>query len=123
MAHFAELDENNIVVNVYTVSNDVLDENDEEGSGIEFLTSWSGGITRWKQTSYNATIRKNYAGIGYSYEEDLDAFLPPKPFSSWILDEDKGQWLPPIPRPNDGLIYFWNENDQDWEAYVEQSEA
>lgn len=123
MAHFAELDENNLVLNVYTVANDALDPENEEASGIEFLTSWSGGITRWKQTSYNGTIRKNYAGIGYFYDEDLDAFIPPKPYPSWILDENLAQWIPPKPRPDDDLIYFWNESDQEWEVYVSEPEA
>lgn len=78
MAHFAKLDENNMVLEVHVVSNDALDSNDEENSGIEFLTNWSGGYTNWKQTSYNAKIRKNYAGINFQYDKDRDAFIPPK---------------------------------------------
>jgi hypothetical protein len=78
MAHFAKLDENNYVTEIHVVANEVLDLQNEETTGIEFLTEWSGGYTNWKQTSYNSKIRKNYAGIGYFYDEDLDAFIPPK---------------------------------------------
>lgn len=68
-------------------------------------------------------FRKNYAGIGYHYDGNRDAFIPAKPFPSWILNEETCFWDAPIPYPNDGLMYVWNEDDQDWEAYVEQSEA
>lgn len=91
MAHFAKLDENNIVLEVNVVNNDVLTE-DEEASGIAFLTEWSGGYSNWKQTSYNGNIRKNYAGIGYTYDEERDAFIPPKPEGNWILNEETCQW-------------------------------
>ena len=91
MAHFAKLDENNIVLEVNVVNNDVLTK-DEEASGIAFLTEWSGGYTNWKQTSYNGTIRKNYAGIGYTYDEERDAFIPPKPEGNFILNEDTCLW-------------------------------
>jgi hypothetical protein len=78
MAHFAKLDENNFVLEVNVVDNDALDPLDEEGSGIAFLTEWSGGYSNWKQTSYNRNIRKNYAGIGFTYDPVRDAFIPPK---------------------------------------------
>ena len=91
MAHFAKLDENNVVLEVNVVNNDVLTK-DEEASGIAFLTEWSGGYTNWKQTSYNGTIRKNYAGIGYTYDEERDAFIPPKPEGNFILNEDTCLW-------------------------------
>lgn len=114
MAHFAKLDENNIVLEVNVVSNDVLDSSREEESGIEFLTEWSGGYINWKQTSYNGNIRKNYAGIGYTYDEARDAFIPPKPFDSWILNEETCLWEAPSPMPNDGKIYDWDESTQSW---------
>ena len=91
MAHFAKLDENNIVLEVNVVNNDVLTE-DEEASGIAFLTEWSGGYSNWKQTSYNGTFRKHYAGIGYTYDSIRDAFIPPKPEGNWILNEETCLW-------------------------------
>jgi hypothetical protein len=122
MAHFAQLDENNIVLNVYPVSNEILDLENEEESGIDFLIEWSGGYTNWKQTSYNGKIRKNYAGIGFTYDPVRDAFIPPKPFDSWLLDEELCQWIPPKARPIEGM-YFWNENDSDWVAYEGETVA
>ena len=74
----------------------------------------------WVQTSYNATIRKNYAGIGYTYDSERDAFIAPKPFDSWELDEETCQWKSPIPYPTDGLMYVWNETEQDWSAVVHE---
>jgi hypothetical protein len=79
MAHFAKLNDENKVIAVYPVNNDVLDNSNEEASGIEFLIQWSGGHINWKQTSYNGNIRYNYAGIGYSYDQDADAFIAPMP--------------------------------------------
>jgi hypothetical protein len=79
MAHFAKLNEDNIVIAVNVVNNNVLDPDNEEQSGIDFLTEWSGGYSNWKQTSYNKNIRYNYAGIGYQYDSINDAFIPPKP--------------------------------------------
>lgn len=114
MAHFAKLDDNNIVIDVNVVSNDILDPANEELSGIEFLTQWSGGYKNWKQTSYNGNIRKNYAGIGYFYDEELDAFIPPKPHQSWILNETNCQWQAPKPYPDDNQIYKWDEDLKDW---------
>lgn len=114
MAHFAKLDENNIVLEIHVVSNDVLDQNNEEISGIQFLTEWSNGYTNWKQTSYNSRIRKNYAGIGYSYDAARDAFIPPKPFNSWILNEETCLWESPIEYPTDGKYYRWNEDSTSW---------
>jgi hypothetical protein len=122
MAHFAQLDDNNIVLNVYPVSNEILDLENEEESGIDFLIKWSGGYTNWKQTSYNGKIRKNYAGIGFIYDSVRDAFIPPKPFDSWLLDEELCQWIPPKPRPLEGM-YFWNEDDLDWVAYEGETVA
>jgi hypothetical protein len=120
MAHFAQLDENNVVLNVVVVANsDTADENgiENEEIGIQFLKSVLGENTIWKQTSYNNNIRKRYAGIGYIYNETLDAFIPPKPFDSWVLNEETCLWDAPTPRPelteeqiNSNLCYIWNED-------------
>jgi hypothetical protein len=111
MAHYAFLDDNNIVTDVIAG----IDET-ELIEGIEPET-WYGNFRGQicKRTSYNATIRKNYAGIGYTYDDGLDAFLPPKPFDSWILDEETCQWLPPTPYPTDGFTYVWNESASAWQ--------
>jgi hypothetical protein len=117
MAHFAKLDENNIVLEVNVVNNNVLlDENNQESEqkGIDFLTSWSGGYSNWKQTSYNGTIRKNYAGIGYTYDVERDAFISPKPYNSWILNDDTCIWESPVTYPNDGKRYVWDEDNTNW---------
>lgn len=115
MAHFAKLDDNNVVLEVHVVANAALDAANEEASGIAFLTEWSGGYSNWKQTSYNGNSRKNYAGIGYTYDETRDAFIAPKQFNSWVLDEDTCRWEPPVPYPNDGKVYTWNESSVSWE--------
>lgn len=120
MAHFAKLDENNIVLEVNVVSNDALDPVDEENSGIAFLTEWSGGHTNWKQTSYNKQFRKNYASIGYLYDENRNAFIPPKIFNSWILDENTCMWIPPVEKPNDDKKYRWDEDSVSWQERIEQ---
>lgn len=114
MAHFAKLDDNNIVVEVHVVANAALDASNEEASGIAFLTDWSGGYTNWKQTSYNGKFRKNYAGIGYSYDPVRDAFIPPKPFDSWILNEETCNWEAPVAYPTNNKPHKWNENNQEW---------
>ena len=114
MAHFAQT-ENNIVTKVIVVSNqDIIDENGQESEqkGIDFCSNLLGGT--WKQTSYNGRIRKNYAGIGYTYNESLDAFIPPKPFNSWILVEDTCQWKAPVDMPTDGKMYSWDEDTLSW---------
>jgi hypothetical protein len=92
MGHFAKLDENNVVLEVNVVNNAVLDPANEEASGVAFLTEWSGGYSNWKQTSYNGSIRKNYAGIGYTYDEARDAFIAPKPKGNWALNEETCLW-------------------------------
>jgi hypothetical protein len=114
MAHFAKLDENNIVLEVNVVNNNSLDASNEEASGIAFLTEWSGGYSNWKQTSYNGNIRKNFASIGYKYDETLDAFIPPQPWTSWVLNKDVCRWEAPIPYPIDGKLYAWFEPNQQW---------
>jgi hypothetical protein len=117
MAHFAKLDQNNIVLEVNVVDNEhLLDANniEREELGIAFLVQWSGGYPYWKQTSYNGNIRKNYAGIGFTYDAGRDAFIPPKPYASWLLNEDTCLWGPPIPYPTDGKYYSWDEATTSW---------
>ena len=114
MAHFVRI-ENGVVVQGIVVSNqDTADEHgvEKEDIGIAFCSNLLGGT--WKQTSYNARIRKNYAGIGYTYDETLDAFVPPKPFASWLLDTDKAQWKAPVDMPSDDKRYTWNEDTLAW---------
>jgi hypothetical protein len=112
MAHFAKLDENNIVIDVNAVNNETLDLENEEASGIAFLTEWSGGHTNWKQTSYNNSFRKQYAGIGFSYNPAADVFIAPQPYSSWSLDNNF-DWQPPTPMPIEG-IWIWDEATLSW---------
>lgn len=108
MSNWAELDENNTVIRVI-----VCDNNDSNGDeGYKWLIETYGG--RWIQTSYNRNIRKNYAGEGYYYDVTRDAFIPPKLFNSWILDEDLCVWFPPINYPSDGNKYFWDEETISW---------
>lgn len=109
MAHFAEIDSNNIVIRVLVVDNSL------EHRGADFLSNDLGLGGTWIQTSYNNNIRKNYAGIGYTYDATRDAFIPPKPYESWVLNEDTCQWDAPTPYPSDGQIYRWNEELQQWE--------
>ena len=119
MAHFAEIDDNGIVQRVIVVDNkDTSDANgvEKEYIGAAFCERLFGGT--WKQTSYNANFRKHYAGIGYTYDAQRDAFIPPKPFSSWVLDEDTCQWNAPVAMPTDGM-YSWNEANQSWDAINE----
>ena len=95
MAHFAKLDENNVVLEVHCVHNNelMIDGVESEAKGVGFLVMWSGGYPFWKQTSYNGTMRKNYAGIGYTYDAQRDAFIPPKPDGNYVLDEQTCQWI------------------------------
>lgn len=115
MAHFAQLDDQNKVVQVIVVHNNELLDNgvESEAKGIEFCKSLFPN-TRWAQTSYNGNKRKNYAGIGFLYDPIRDAFIPPKPFPSWILDEATCQWGAPVPYPTDGKRYVWDEASQQW---------
>ena len=110
MAHFAQLDDNNIVTQVIVVANEELLTNgvEEEIKGILFCKSLFGGDTKWVQTSYNGTIRKNYAGIGYTYDQANDYFYAPQPYPSWTLDAD-AKWHSPVAMPTDGKMYTWNE--------------
>jgi hypothetical protein len=120
MAHFAEIDENNVVQQVIVVANkDTADANgnEVESIGVAFCQRLLGG--NWKQTSYNGNIRKNYAGIGYTYDAGIDAFVSPKPYPSWVLDEN-AQWQAPVPMPEDAgtgeppKMYSWDEETQSW---------
>lgn len=118
MAHFAELDANNIVLRVIVVNNsDILDQYgyESENIGIAFCRSLFGAETIWRQTSYNATFRKNYAGIGYRYDAALNAFIAPQPYPSWSLNTTTCQWEAPKPYPTDGKVYAWNEGLLRWE--------
>ena len=115
MAHFAEIDENNVVLRVIVGVDEPLD-------GEAIYHEMTG--TTWKKTSYNTVagqhtlggtpFRKNYAGIGYTYDAGRDAFIPPQPFPSWTLDEQTCQWISPVPFPNDGKQYFWDESTLSW---------
>lgn len=121
MAHFAKLDENNVVLEVHVVNNDDilnLPFPASEPVGIEFLKNWSGGYTNWKQTSYNNNFRYHYAGIGYQYDAQRDAFIAPKPFESWVLNEETLFWEPPVFYPTDGKTYFWDEPTTSWKEMV-----
>lgn len=121
MAHFAELDENNIVKNVIVLDNATLldlDGNEIEQKGLDFLIEHY-GHNKWVQTSINKNFRKNYAGIGYFYDQERDAFIPPKPigYDSFILDEETCIYEPPVLKPDDSQIrYYWDENEMSWVA-------
>ena len=115
MAHFAEIGLNNIVLRVLVVhNNEMLDQNgnESEAKGAEFCRSLFGGT--WVQTSYNGTIRKNYAGKDFTYDNQRDAFIPPKPFASWLLNETTCLWDAPTPMPTDGKMYKWDESTTSW---------
>ena len=112
MAHFAILDESNIVTRVEVINNAVLLDGDgveQEQLGIDFLTKLY-GIGNYKQTSYNKKIRKNYAGVGYTYDAVKDKFIKSKPYASWSLDEND-DWKAPITYPDDDKDYYWNEDN------------
>jgi len=124
MAHFAKINVNtNQVVHVSVVDNWNLvdgEGNEVESIGIAYLESVHGSDSNfiWRQTSYNNNMRKNYAGIGMTWDAGRNAFIPPKPFNSWTLNEDTCRWDPPTPMPNDGKMYSWNEETLSW---VEQT--
>ena len=117
MATYAKIGLNNKVIEVVSVhNNELLDSNgvEQEVNGIDFLTKLT-GYPVWKQTSYNNNIRKNHAGIGMTYDEDRDAFIAPKPFNSWTLNETTCQWEAPVAYPEDGERYIWNETTTSWD--------
>jgi len=116
MAHFAEIGLNNIVQQVIVVhNNELLDENgvEQESKGQQFCRNLLGGT--WIQTSYNGSFRKNFAGYGYTYDSIRDAFIPPKPFDSWLLNEDTCQWQSPTPIPDNENMYTWDEATTSWQ--------
>jgi hypothetical protein len=122
MAHFAQLDNKNNVISIEVVNNEVItdvDGNEQEQVGVDFLTQHNGGVGWYKQTSYNGTFRKNYAGIGYTYDSTRDAFIPPKPYNSWTLNEDTCQWEAPVAYPDDDNMYNWDEATTNWKEIIE----
>ena len=118
MAHFAKIGIDNTVLEVLVVNNvDCMTPQGEEREeiGVEFLKKLTGHES-WKQTSYNGTFRKRYAGHGYTYNSELDAFVPPKPYASWTLDNETAAWIPPTPMPTtEGKTYTWNESTLSWD--------
>lgn len=122
MAHFAQLDDNNIVSQVIVINDNDCQINgfQSEDVGIAFCKSLFGENTKWVQTSYNGKIRKNYAGIGFTYDKQRDAFVPPQPFLSWSLNEETCHWIAPIEYPNDGNIYDWDEQSQSWVSILKK---
>jgi hypothetical protein len=118
MAHFAQLDTNNIVTNVIVVhNNELLDQNGNEieQKGIDFCKTLFGQDTKWVQTSYNGNFRKNYASAGYTYDATNNVFYAPQPFPSWILKNTTWTWEAPVAYPTDGKKYKWNESIANWE--------
>ena len=124
MAHFAQLS-GSIVQKVIVVNNEVITSGSQEVEqlGIDFCKSIFGNDTEWKQTSYNKNFRGNFAGAGFTYDSTLDAFIPPKPYESWILNTDEYNWEAPIPLPSgsqnslpnsEGEMYYWDEVEQNW---------
>jgi hypothetical protein len=117
MASFAKLGKGNIVERVEVVSNDIATT---EQAGVDFLNNLYKSRDVWKQTSYNNNIRKNFAGVGYHYDQARDAFIAPKPFNSWILNEDTCRWEAPVAKPDDDQKYKWNETIKNWELITEE---
>ena len=121
MAHWAEIDENNLVTRV------LVGNNNDSNEGYDWLIENLGGT--WVKTSYNThggvhngggtPLRKNYAGIGYTYDADRDAFIPPQPFASWVLNEDTCLWEAPVEYPSDGKAYIWDEDGASWVELAE----
>lgn len=117
MAHFAKLDDNNVVIEVNVVNNKDINNLEfpfSESVGIKFLENWSGGYKKWRQTSYSGSFRKNFAAIGYTFDERNDGFVPPKYYDSWVLNKTTCLWEPPVLYPDDGKNYFWDEDSVSW---------
>ena len=129
MAHFAKIGLNGKVIEVQSVNNEVLHDSngvEQENIGIDFLTQLTGWAI-WRQTSYNNNFRKNFAGIGMTYDEDRDAFIPKKPYPSWVLNEETCRWEAPTPRPeltqeqiDNNNFYIWNETNQTWDLTTKE---
>mgnify|MGYP006293772649 CR=1 FL=1 len=120
MAHFAEINEINIVTQVIVINNSDVDNlpfPDSESVGIAYINTFLPGLF-WKQTSYNNNFRKRYAGIGYTYSEEYDAFIPPKPYDDWVFSVTDLEYVPPIPYPNDGGRYIWVQETHQWVPIV-----
>jgi len=118
MAYFAKLGTGNIIEQVISINNAVItDANgvEQEQLGVDFINKLYNTRDVWKQTSYNNNFRKNFAGIGYQYDQTRDAFIPPKTFNSWVLNEDTCRWEAPIPYPQDNNNYKWNEQTKSWD--------
>jgi hypothetical protein len=125
MAHFARVNENWIVEEVIVVSNDVIKDDagiECDWLGEQFCQSLYGAYTKWIQTSYTGRIYKNYASVGYTFDPYRNAFIPPKPYESWLLNEDTCRWDPPVPYPTDGKTYVWDEEAIEWVLVPEPSE-
>jgi hypothetical protein len=124
MAHFAKINDSNIVTEVIVVSNDIATS---ESAGVTFINTLYGTTDTWKQTSYNTyanthkldgtPFRKNYAGIGFSYDASKDAFIPPKPYNSWTLNNTTCLWESPVAYPDDDKRYTWDESNLEWDEY------
>jgi len=121
MAHFAKLDENNNVIDVNVVDNSDVNDlpfPESEAVGIEFLTNWSGGYSNWKQTSYNANFRANYAAIGGIYDPENNVFINPPTYPSWVkINTETWCYEPPTPKPDDGKKYYWDEPTLSWKEW------
>ncbi len=116
MAHFAKIGKGNIVLSVEVVNNAVLlkDGKEDESTGVAFLQNLYDNRDTYIQTSYNGTFRKNFAGVNYNYDQARDAFIPPKPYESWVLNEDTCRWKSPKDYPSDGKEYYWDEDNTEW---------
>ena len=117
MAYFVKLNSENIVEQVISVNNNVITDSngvEQEQLGVDFINKLYKTNDVWKQTSYNNNIRKNYAGVGYTYDSQRDAFISPKPYNSWILNETTCKWEAPLSYPTDGQDYIWNEETTSW---------
>ena len=126
MAHFAQLNGTYVVIQVIVVNNDTIDNlpfPESESVGIAFCQSLFGSTTDWKQTSYNANFRKNYAGIGFTYDTILDAFIAPQPYPSWLLNTTTCQWQAPVSYPTDGKIYIWDEATVSWRLFEDSPQT
>jgi hypothetical protein len=122
MAYFAKLGTGNIIENVISINNSVITDSngiEQEQLGVDFINKLYNTRDVWKQTSYNNNIRKNYAGIGFQYDQTRDAFIPPKIFDSWVLNEDTCRWEAPVAMPTleleENQYYSWNESIKNWE--------
>ena len=118
MAHFAKLGKGNIVEQVVVVHNNVITDangQEQEQLGKDFLNNIYGTNDVWKQASYNGSFRKNFASVGFTYDQYRDAFIEPKPFNSWNLNETTCRWEAPVVKPDDGQYYRWNEENQQWD--------